>query len=70
MVILVSPDRRAAMPEILWTAIAIEPAGPSAIPLSLAKTRNTRRMMKMPAKPTDHLPERLFGKTYIRTMLF
>jgi hypothetical protein len=59
------------MPEIPKAAIAMARIGLNPTPPSPIKTANNMESrMKAAARPTDHLPNEVFGRILIRTMLF
>jgi len=67
-----SPVTKAAMPEIpkIIVAITIGATGPGPAPPSPVKTaNNTESRVKAAARPTDHLPNEVFGRILIRTVV-
>ena len=68
-----NPVTKAAMPEIpkVTVAIMIKATGPGPTPPSPVKTpNNIESRTKAAARPTDHIPNEVFGRILIRTMLF
>jgi len=67
-----SPVTKAAMPDVpkIKVAIKMGATGPDPTPPSAVKTENNMESrMKAAAKPTDHLPNEVFGRIVIRTVV-